>query len=130
MKKALLLVSVVSLTACMGNNDGYTQRDVWEQDGVIHGRADANEKTETLCFNKAKMNARDKVSNYLVNGYSGTDKLTIDNEKESFNSNRISVTESLFKGASYLLKPYDKKTRVCGVEIMVPKDEAEALLNN
>lgn len=129
MKKYLLLISMVSLSACVGgNNDGYVQKDVWLDNGVIHARADATEKTESLCFNKAKMSARDKISHYVVEAYKGTDNVKILDDKEQFSSDRTSLTESLFKSANYLIKPYDKKTKTCGVEMQVSVDEAEGLL--
>lgn len=129
MKKILLAVSVLSLAACMGsNNDGYNQRDVWEKDGIVYARADATEKTESLCFNKARMYARDKVSNYIVNGYTGQEKLVINDANEKYSSVRENKTESLMHKSDYLIKAYDKKTHTCGVELRIPLDEAKSLM--
>lgn len=129
MKRIMSLLAVIPLAACMGtSNDGYNVKDVWEKDGVLHARADATEKTESLCFNKARMYARDKVSNYIVNGYTGTDTLKINDTKEQYSSVRENKTESLMHKTQYLIKPYDKKTHTCGVELVLPLDEAKALL--
>lgn len=129
MKKIVAAVSVLSLAACMGtSNDGYNQKDVWEKDGIVYARADATEKTESLCFNKARMYARDKVSNYIVNGYTGTDTLKINDAHEQYTSVRENKTESLMHKSDYYIKPYDKKTHTCGVELRIPLDEAKSLM--
>ena len=129
MKKIISLMLVLALAGCVGSsNDGYNAKDVWEENGIIHARADANEKTESLCLNKARMYARDKVSNYIVNGYSGTDTLKINESKEQYASIRESKTESLMHKSQYLVKKYDKKTHTCGVEMILPLDEALSLM--
>lgn len=130
MKKIISLVSVLTLAACMGtSNDGYNMRETWiDENDIVHARADASERDEQLCFDKARMYARDKLSNFVANGYEGTDTMKIQEANRAFSSDRTSTTKSKFAGSRYLLKPYDKKTHVCGVEIQVPRDEAEGLL--
>lgn len=128
MKKIVCVLSVLALAACAGN-DGYKVQDVWTEDGEIHARADATEKSKELCYNKARLNARDKVSNYVVTTYMGTDNLTINNAEENYSSNRSSETKSMFTGATYLLKEWDKETKTCGVELVISIDDAQALLS-
>ena len=131
MKKVAMLMSVLSLAACMGtSNDGYNKRDVWEKDGIVYARADATEKTESLCFNKARMYARDKISNYIVNGYTGQETLKINDAHEQYSSVRENKTETLMHKSDYLIKAYDKKTHTCGVELRIPFDEAKSLMES
>lgn len=129
MKKITCLLSVLALTACVGSNDGYKEKDVWLDGEEIHARATATEKNEQLCYNKAKINARDKVSNYIVTTYMGVDTLNINNATDNYSSSRSSETKSMFTGSTYLIKKWDKKTKECGVELIISVDEAEALLN-
>lgn len=128
MKKIVMVMTMSVLAACTTGNDGYKVQDVWESGGQIHARADATDKSETLCLNRARINARDKVSNFVVTKYSGKDMLKINNANENFSSNRESETKSLFNGAKYLIKPWDKKTRTCGVELIVETDNVEGLI--